>query len=85
MGKGRYIHSGRALIWFDPDAGTLSIDIFDISRDELEALPTAGPERMLEIGGHPGSQQVWCRDIKPPKRIRLTAYTNEPPVEESTP
>lgn len=81
----QYIYSTRALIWFSPDAGILSIDIFDISRDELETLPTAKPDQMIEMGGHPGREQAWCRDIKPPERMRLTVYTKEPPVEESTP
>lgn len=85
MNNGRYFYSERVLIWFDPDADILAVNIFDIHRSELDSLPSVEPEHLVEAGDHEGSKPMWSKTIKTPARFTLSMFTNEPPVEESTP
>ena len=81
----QYIYSTRALIWFSPDADILTINIFDISRNELDALPNLDQEHMIEADDLAGIKPMWAKNIKPTKGFLLTMYTNEPPVEGGEP
>ena len=85
MPNGQYFYSERVLIWFDPVADMLAINIFDLHRSELDALPNAEPEHTFDAGDSAGVKPMWAKNIKPPKGFLLTMYTNEPPAEGGEP
>lgn len=68
----------RAVIGLDPEAGRISIDLFEVERDAYDAAIPRGPERYHEPKD--GQTEFWSKGVDLRRYdIHLTLHTDEPP------
>ncbi len=73
-----HVYTERVLLFYHPELELLSIAIFDVHRDEFNAMPAAESDRLLDSDR---DKPTWARDLPAIRRTTITLFTHEPPTE----